>query len=87
MTLEHANDFWINNYEYIFVRQYVFLSFQYEIVCDSVMLVTNHIPAIREIRHLFLQFLTIQRTFTLHSHLSFTTYFGDLMPSAPLTHA
>ena len=30
-------------------------SFQYEIVCDSVMLVTNHIPAIREIRYLFLQ--------------------------------
>ena len=26
-------------------------SFQYEIVCDSVMLVTNHIPAIREIRN------------------------------------
>ena len=30
-------------------------SFQYEIVCDSVMLVTNHIPVIREICHLFVQ--------------------------------
>ena len=41
-------------------------SFQYEIVCDSVMLVTNHIPAIREIRHLFLQWQFIQFNSTIH---------------------
>ena len=41
-------------------------SFQYEIVCDSLMLVTNHIPAIREIRHLFLQWQFIQFNSTIH---------------------